>query len=90
MMQGGELVIEIGGIVIEGMPPEKAGRVQALIEKVVAEAARKLAGKAGGAAPSLRLGDLRFEIGEALDPAAEAEIAHRLEAAVAAAWAVAR
>ena len=89
-MQGGELVIEIGGIVIEGMAPEKANRVQALIEKVVAEAARKLAGKAGGSAPSLRLGDLRFEIGEALDPAAEAEIARRLEVAVTAAWEAAR
>jgi hypothetical protein len=89
-MRAGDLVIEIGGIVIEGMPPEKAGRVQAMIEKAVAEAARKLAGKAEGAAPGLRLGDLRFEIGEALDPAAEADIARRLEAAVTAAWEAAR
>lgn len=89
-MGAGDLVIDIGEIVIEGMAPEKAGRVQALIEKVVAEAARNLAGKAGGAAPALRLGDLRFEIGEALDPAAEAEIARHLEAAVTAAWEAAR
>lgn len=89
-MGAGDLVIDIGEIVIEGMAPEKAGRVQALIEKVVAEAARKLAGKAEGAAPALRLGDLRFEIGEALDPAAEAEIARHLEAAVTAAWEAAR
>lgn len=89
-MRGGELVIEIDGIVIEGMPAEKAERVRALLEKAVAEAARKLAGKAEGAAPELRLDDLRFEIGEALDDGAETEIARRLEAAVSAAWGGAR
>ena len=90
MMRTGELVIEIGAVVIEGMPPEKAERVRALIEKAVTDAARLLAGKTEGVTNGLRLGDLRFEIGDALSPGAEAEIARQLEAAVTAAWEAAR
>ena len=89
-MRAADLVIEIDGIVIEGMSPEKVEQVRALIEKAVAEAARKLAGRAEGAALGLRIGDLRFEIGAALAEGAEAEIARKLEAAVAAAWEAAR
>lgn len=88
-----ELTIEIGGIVVEGASPEEAGRVRRVIEQAVAEAARKLAGRAGGASTAISLGDLRFELGAAaqgLAAGAEAEIARRLEAAIATAWEAAR
>lgn len=88
-----ELTIEIRGIVVEGALPEQAERVRRVVEQAVAEAARRLAGRAGAASTGIRLGDLRFELGAAaqgLAPGAEAEIARRLEAAITAAWEAAR
>lgn len=89
----GDLTITIDAITVEGVRPEEAARVRALIEKAVADAARRLAGRSGGAAPGLSLGNLRFDLSAAsaaLAPGAEVVIARKLEAAIAAAWEAAR
>jgi len=89
----GDLTIAIDAITVEGVPPDQAERVRALIETAVADAARRLAGRVEGAAPVAGLGHLRFDLGAAgvaLAPGAEVEIARRLEAAIRAAWEAAR
>ena len=85
----GDLTIAIDAITVEGVRPDEAERVRAVIEAALAAAARRLAGRTPGARPATSIGALRFDIGAAggaLAPGAEAEIARKLEAAILAAW----
>lgn len=85
-----DLIIDIGRISVEGATPDQAVRLRAVIERALAEAARKLAGLTAGAET---LGDLRLDLGEVRDlmaPGAEAALAQRLETAIRAAWEAAR
>jgi hypothetical protein len=85
----GDLTIAIDAITVEGVRPEEAERVRAVIEAALAAAARRLAGRAAGARPATSLGTLRFDMGtagNALAPGAESALARKLEAAILAAW----
>ncbi|WP_449044769.1 hypothetical protein [Paracoccus versutus] len=90
MNTAADLVIDIGEISVESASAQDAARLRAVIERALAQAARRLAGLAAGAGA---LGDLQLELAEVRDllaPGAETALARRLEIAIRAAWEAAR